>query len=170
MTRILRTIALALGLVSTAALADSTSVFSCMVSPTEKIDVGLDNGVLTYYYQDFKNDANNRFLPGEPDNKRVSIYRGMSDGFNGEKNETFNITFHTPNSPMRIVVSMDITLPNEPHQAGVGQVIALHSGKRVNTWNCRDGLPQPDALRNALNNHQVSDYTVDATDATRMGF
>ena len=170
MTRIIRSLALALGLVSTAVLAEPVSVFSCMVSPTEKIEVGLDKGILTYYYQNYKNQDDNRFMPGLPDNSLVSIFRGPSTGFNGRKLETFNITFHQANSPYRIVVSMDVSDPSEgPVRTASGQVLAYHSGKRISTWNCRESLPNPTALGDALNNRQVSEYRVDSTDITRLG-
>lgn len=170
MTRTIRSLALALGLVSTAVLADPVSVFSCMVSPTEKIEVGLDKGILTYYYQNYRNQDDNRFMPGLPDNSLVSIFRGPTTGFNGRKQETFNITFHQANSPYRIVVSMDVSDPSEgPVRTASGQVLAYHSGKRISTWNCRDSIPNPTALGDALNNRQVSEYRVDSTDITRLG-
>lgn len=170
MTRIIRSLALALGLVSTAVLAEPVSVFSCMVSPTEKIEVGLDKGILTYYYTNYRNQDDNRYLPGLPDNSLISIFRGPSTGFNGRKLETFNITFHQANSPYRIVVSMDVSDPSEgPVRTASGQVLAYHSGKRISTWNCRESLPNPTALGDALNNRQVSEYRVDSTDITRLG-
>lgn len=154
-------VALALLPASVLAMAPDNQVFRCDINPEEVVYVTLDQGLLTYMYQNASDPSRNIVMPTDGTNDSLSLYHNPHHTVDGMVIETIRISFHAGSNTT--VISMDMSPEDEAFSIPTIQMVV--DGKLEHTLGCLYDSPEMFRMRTALEEGQVAKgYSVDKLD------
>lgn len=154
-------VALFIDPISAYAMAPPNQVFRCDINPEETVYVTLDQGLLSYWYQNAADPTRNVTMPVDGTNKSISLYHNPERVVDGMPVETIRVSFHA--EQMTTVISMDMSPEDEAFS--IPTVQFMNKGQLIHTFGCLYDSDEMFLMRTALANDQVAKgYSVDKSD------
>lgn len=154
-------VALLVDPISALAMAPPNQVFRCDINPNEAVYVTLDQGLLSYIYQNAEDPTRNVTMPIDGTNNSISLYHTPQRMVDSVPVETIRISFHIPHAAT--VISMDMSPEDEAFS--IPSIQFMNNGQLVQSMGCLYDSDEMFLMRTALANNQIrSGYSVDKHD------
>lgn len=143
-------IALAFGIALSAcnyaeAKANQNQVFSCQLDDNQEITMSLDDGFISYHYENALDQGRNTYYPDVENRDLVSVYQGTVGGLPGTAMDTIRVSFHLPEAATSTILSMEFQ-----GKEVMPSIVIVYKGKVVENLPCLRHSNESVILRKAL--------------------
>lgn len=163
-------IALAFGIALSAcnyaeAKANQNQVFSCALDDNQEITMSLDEGFITYHYENALDTGKNTYYPDVDNRDLVSVYRGTVGPMQGGPLDVIRVSFHLPAAQTSTILSMEFK-----GKEVTPSIVIVYKGKVVENLPCLRHSNESNDLRRALDAGIANpNFNMDAHDPLAIG-
>lgn len=127
------------------AKANQNQVFSCALDANQEITMSLDDGFISYHYENALDQSKNTYYPDVDNRDLVSVYLGTVGSNAATSTDVVRVSFHLPEAGTTTILSMDFN-----GKQVIPSIVIVYKGKVVDNLPCLHHSNESTALRKAL--------------------